>query len=1450
MKTIDRFLSELRSLDVKLWSEGDRLRYKAPPETLTPTLLQELRSRKIEILEYLHQANTAVSSNLPSILPAAKEGDLPLSFAQARLWFLNQLEPDSTAYNMPAAYRLTGVINITALEQSLNEIWQRHSILRTVFPSVDGQPRQVILKDINFTLSLIDLKEIPETQREASAQSFANQEAQQPFDLAQGPLFRAKLLRLTATEHVLLLTMHHIVYDGWSYSIFFREMAALYAAFCADKPDRLTKLPIQYVDFAVWQHQYLQGEVLESQLSYWKEQLGGSLPVLQLPTDYPPPPAQSYQGADRFLELSENLVAALKSLSQGSGVTLFMTLLAAFKVLLYRYSGQEDIIVGTPIAGRNQEETEQLIGLFLNCLATRTNLSGTPTFRQLLNRVREVTLGAYAHQDLPFEKLVEKLQPERSLSRHPLFDVMFNFFNTPQTTLELSGLNVRDFSKLSEPESKFTMTLYVQEQGSKLSLQLVYRKALFSPERITCFLDQFKYLLEQIIAAPDSSIQSYSLVTPKTRTLLPNPSIALPEPDYKPITTQIISWANITPEQVAVSQGSRTWSYQELVEAAQITAQILLIHQVERGQVVAVSGCRSFGLIASILGVLLSGAVLLTLDENLPQQRQQLMLTSAKAQYLLYVGVNPPKTEGIWESLQIISIHPDTGKPKLANSQLPTSEPLVSLSSEDSAYLFFTSGTTGVPKGVLGSHKGLSHFLSWQRQTFCVKPQDRVAQLTGLSFDVVLRDVFLPLTSGATLCLPAQEDDLTPSSILPWLERQQISLLHTVPALAQSWLINVPPGVSLRTLRWVFFAGEPLTDSLVRHWRSTFPESGEIANLYGPTETTLAKCYYHLPVDLLPGVQPIGFPLPETQALVLGENHQLCGIGEAGEIVLRTPFRTYGYINAPEEKLFQFVKNPFCNDKDDLLYYTGDRGRYGLDGSVEILGRQDRQIKIRGVRIEPGEIETLLNQHPNIQSSVIIAREDMPGDKRLVAYIVFNQQQAQSLTSSELRSFLKQRLPEYMLPSSFVFLDALPLTPNGKVDRHALPAPDQIQQMSATTFVAPRDELEIELTKIWEDVLGIKPISIKDNFFELGGHSLLAVRLFAQIEKTFGKNLPLATLFQESTIEKLASILRPEDENLTRQKSQSESYVPWSPLVPIQPKGSKPPLFCIHGLGGDVLFYWDLARHLGLEQPVYGLQCQGLDGRQLPHTRIEDMASHYLKEIQTLQPNGPYFLGGYSFGGTVAFEMAQQLHSQGEKVGLLILFDSSGPNSKKRLPFIKRIPLHWNKFLKLGPNYFWEKAGKWSNLIPDKFQKIVYKFYLDIGRPLTRDLRHLHIMEINAQAARTYTMQVYPGKLLLLRTDDGQRLEGIGFDFDPQLGWGKLVAEELEIQYVPGSHHSFLKEPYVQVLAEKLKDSLNQAQTHNWGLLNKKESIAFTAGSRGQGEKEFSGSCTDAPNHN
>lgn len=890
--------------------------------------------------------------------------------------------------------------------------------------------------------------------------------------------------------------------------------------------------------------------------------------------------------------------------------------------------------------------------------------------------------------------------------------------------------------------------------------------------------------------------------------VLPDPRIVLLEPEQEPITQIFTAWASKSPEHPAIIQDVHNWSYAQLATAAQEIAQILHSHKVEKGDTVAISGFRSFGLIASMLGVLMSGSVLVNIDPNLPEARQKLMLTTAKTKYLLYVGNNPSAIDLRESVLDIITIHPHTGKTTGSEHTWDGEYIPVTLFPDDSAYIFFTSGTTGTPKGVLGCHKGLSHFLNWQRQTFKITPQDRAAQLTGLSFDVILRDIFLPLTSGATLCLPSLEDDLTPGRILPWMEHQQISLLHTVPTLAQSWLMDVPQGVSLSSLRCVFFAGEPLTQGLIQQWRSAFPETKEIINLYGPTETTLAKFYYRVPSEnMLSGVQPVGSPLPETQGLVLTPDHQLCQIGEFGEIVIRTPFRSKGYINGSPENLSKFVKNPWRDDDTDLLYYTGDRGRYSPDGKLEILGRIDDQVKIRGIRIEPGEISSVLNQHPLIKTSIVIAREDQPGDKKLVAYFVTNSQKTS--LNSELRQFLKQKLADYMIPAAFVRLESLPMTANGKIDRRALPAPEIYWQDVEKSVINPRNQIEIQLTKIWEKILGISPISINDNFFELGGHSLLALRLFAEIDKTFGKTLSLATLFQKQTIEEMATLLA----------STVESSA-WKSLVMIQQgQPNKTPLFCIHAIWGNVLFYQKLARYLEPDQPFYALQAQGLDGKKPPLTSIPEMASVYIQEIQAIQPQGPYYLGGFSLGAVVALEIAQQLHKQGQKVEFLAFFDANPfllnqerivNNPSKSHPLLSAVRSHIKKLMNLGLkeqiNYIWERI--YWHLQVGKLS-IFYKSYLQY---IKRSLSDIYILEVaysNYQARNKYVPQDYPGKVTFLLASDHIKSQ----KNNSQTLRHQSVNDQWETYIISDTTHTtIMEEPQVKLLAEKLTSCLHKAQ--------------------------------------
>jgi amino acid adenylation domain-containing protein len=1072
---------------------------------------------------------------------ARRPKSFPLSFAQLRLWLLDQLDPESAAYNLHGAVRMRGLLDVAALEQSLNAIVQRHEVLRTTFALVDGQPMQLIAPAQPLALSRYDLQAVAAEAQRAEMQQLLNARAQQAFDLTRGPLLHTALVRLGPQDHILSLTLHHIVGDAWSVGVFVRELAECYTAFAQGRTPTLAPLPIQYVDFALWQRQLLESDgVLATQLGYWKERLAGA-PPLELPTDYPRPARPDFGGAQEFLTLPTALVAALKELSQREHVTLFMTLLAAFQLLLARWTGQQDVMIGSPIANRNQIEIEGLIGFFVNVLVLRSDLAGNPSFRALARRVRAVCMGAYAHQDLPFEKLVEELQPERAPGRNPLFEIVLDYINTPQPSFELPGLAIS--AEPTEVVSKYALTLYVNEYEGDITLRLLYQRALYSAERMACFLRQLAFLLEQIVAAPERLIDDYSLVTPADAPVLPDPRAALPEPFYPALPQQFAAWVAQTPQQPALRQGARMWTYAELAERVAELAQTLLAQGLLPGERVAVLGVRSFGLIAAMLAVFASRGVLLMSDPSLPIKRQRLMLEQAGARRLLYVASSPPLQDALLElpAHAVTMVDAQTGRPD-GHSPL-AGQPVIALpppAPNDPAYIFFTSGTSGIPKGVLGRHKGLAHFLTWQRTTFAVGPQDRCAQLTALSFDVVLRDICLPLTSGATLCLPDDLDDLGPDRLWPWLEREAITIMHSVPALAQAWLDQIPAGIALPALRLVFFAGEPLPETLVRRWRTAFPAPGQIVNLYGPTETTLAKCAYLLPDRLTPGIQPVGWPLPETQALVLNQGDQLCGLSELGQIVIRTPFRTHGYINADAEQQRAFVQNPFRDDAQDILYYTGDRGRYRLDGALEVLGRLDQQVKIRGVRIELDEVTAALRAHAAASACVVVARQNAQGQPFLVAYVVPTSDERrrtidETAPSSfvvrpsslivELRAFLAERLPDSMIPSAFVLLDALPLTPNGKLDRRALPPPESDAPASAATAVAPRTPLEEVLVGIWAELLEKEQFGIHDNFFDLGGHSLLATQLIARLRDAFQLKLRLRGFYEAPTVAGLAELM-------------------------------------------------------------------------------------------------------------------------------------------------------------------------------------------------------------------------------------------------------------------------------------------------------------------------------------
>ncbi|MBD1872290.1 amino acid adenylation domain-containing protein [Nodosilinea sp. FACHB-131] len=1923
------FISHLNHLDIKLFLEPDstvanhqtRLRCNAPEGTLTPTLRQELADRKAELITYL-QTNSddrkpQLENSLPSTLPPSHPSTpSPLSFAQQRLWFLYQLAPHNPFYNVPAAIRLTGTLNRSALERSLQEIVRRHAALRTRFTTVDGQPAQVVEPNANVELAVVNLQSVAISERDRIQQQLATAEAQRPFNLSTDSLLRVTLLDFDAAESVLLLTMHHIVADGWSLGILIKELGYFYAAFVEERSPALPPLPIQYADFARWQHNWLQGEVLEKQLSYWRQQLQ-DFPVLKLPSDRPRPAVQTYQGATYPIHISPTLSQALETFSQQSGASLFMTLLAAFQTLLYRYTGQEDITIGSPIANRHRSEVEGLIGFFVNSLVMRSDLSGNPTFRELLEQVRQVALEAYEHQDLPFEKLVEELDPDRDLSRNPLFQVAFALQNAPMQPLELPALTLEP-APLESASTRFDLEVHLWEPAHGLKSFwrsqdglggfISYSTDLFDRDRIARLVGHLQTLLEGIIANPDTRLSDLPLLTSEERQQIlhdwsecsddgktdSEAEVSHQEQtsvetclNKEPVCFHHIveAYAKQAPNAIALVTESQTLTYQELDHRADHLAEFLRQIGVQPNSLVGLCVDRSADMVVGILGILKAGGAYVPLDPTYPSDRLQFILDDTQVSILLtqsWLAESLPKTSAtiVWLD-QPLCPHSPTPSPLLREGEQEQEESLKleetlsvrpplfrhwerGLGGEgaaDLAYVIYTSGSTGTPKGVLLSHRGLCNVVRAQQQVFQPNCTSRVLQFSSLSFDASIFEIALALGSGGTLYIPPQSAQLPGMVLMQFLHENAITHALLTPAV-----LAVLPFEELPDLQVLITGGEACSSQVIDRWAV----NRRFFNAYGPTETTI----WATVAELHPGDNPltIGRPILNTQVYILDANLNPVPAGIPGELYIGGTGVAQGYLNRPELTVERFIGAesesifPVLNKQHSTLYKTGDRVLYNRDGSIQFLGRVDHQIKIRGFRVELGEIETTLQRHPAIQDAVVMPSvassliayfsldtqylqetsvrslqsqhlqqwqtlynqtyqstenpqhpepnteyfnitgwnssytgEPIPleqmqewvsdrvqqilalkpkrvleigcgtglllfqiaphcqqyvgtdfsavslasvqtqldilnfpqvellqrtaidfegidpgsfdvvilnsvvqyfpseaylmqvlekaietiaeggvlfvGDVRNLALLpafhswmkfvqaddgversqlwhqversqfeepelaidpaffyalqqkftqirqvdirltrghsqnemtqfrynvllrmgkfrdvefrtstqpnlaikgnkreqlnwkhqpVTAQEIHQQLLATEpeilmitnvsnsrlnaavatanwlqnkkapktvgrmreilqdsenlaidpqdwwnlettlpytveitwsastetgdydvvlirhgidaadavlqrserspqpftnhplqanvarqlipeLRQYVGQTLPDYMVPAAFVPLATLPLNSSGKVDRRALPPLDHTPNSDSHSAIAPQTSTETALIEIWQELLQLKHVNRHDNFFELGGHSLLATQMTSRIRDTFNLELPLKNVFAAPTIAQLAPILdalrdttsntpplvrldrtayRRKQSTLLSQPSQvisvpSQEEVPEhntlppnSPLVPLTLGGSEPPFFCVHPMFGVVFPYLELAHHLNSDRSFYGLQPLGLDGKSRPLNQMEAIAAYYIQAIQTLQPHGPYYLGGWSFGGLVAFEMAQQLTQAGEKVELLAILDTTAPCTKpsfcQSLKFLVKTAL-WSTvpFLldisalatqRLQSQNPWFSRWQWSaitRLIPEESRlRLLDESAINAMLP---------IVYANSQATQDYVPQPYSQAIALFKAaeqSDANRQ-------DETLGWSELV-EHIQLHEVPGNHLSLLKQPHVQVLAQQLRHYL------------------------------------------
>ena len=1060
----------------------------------------------------------------------SRKGTLPLSFAQQQLWLIDQLGPGNVAYNIPFALRLTGLLDVEILRKSLNEIVRCHEALRTTFAVIDGQPVQVVATALTLSLPLIDLRQLPEAGREAEAQYLMQKQARQPFGLAQGPLVRATCMQLGKQEHLLLLTAHHIVFDDWSVDVFIREIMTLYQAFAAGRPSPLPELPIQYADYAVWQREWLQGETLEKQLVYWKQQINDAPAILELPTDRPRPPIQSFQGACQRFVLPQPLTSALKALSQQEGCTLFMTLLAAFNVLLHRYTGQEDILVGSPIANRTKSELEGLIGCFVNTLVIRTSLAGNPSFRELLSRVREATWGAYAHQDMPFELLVEELQPERDMSRNPLFQVVLVLQNAPMPPMKIAELTFRPF-ETDIRTAKFDLTLLVTETDQELVGDVEYNTDLFEAATITRLVGHFQTLLTGFIANPAGRLSDLPLLTEAERhqLLAEWNAVQIHYPQGPCLHQLFEAQVMQTPEAIALVFEDIQLTYCELNERANQLARYLVRRGVGPEVPVGLLVERSVEMLVGILGILKAGGAYVPLDPVYPPERMIYMLEDAQAPIVLTQTSLADRLSGC---PAVIVCLDREGERIAAEERLDLAG---GVAPENAVYVIYTSGSTGKPKGMVLTHANVARLMRATEEWYHFDGRDVWTMFHSYAFDFSVWEMWGALMYGGRLVVVPYWVSRSPQQFYTRLAEEQVTVLNQTPSAFRQLILAEEQAAeqSLSALRLVIFGGEALDLQSLRPWYERHgDERPRLVNMYGITETTVHVTYRPLGWADLENVSGsvIGGPIPDLQVYVLDAQMQLAPVGVMGELYVGGAGLGRGYLKQADLTAERFVPNPFTPPLAEgdtrggtRLYKTGDLARYLPGGDLEYGGRIDQQVKIRGFRIELGEIEAVLRQHPAVREAVVQTRCDghEPSEVQLVAYVVPDRKRESM--ADELRRFLRAKLPEYMVPSVCMMMaEGLPLTPNGKLDRQALPAPEQEESSFGTGYVPAATPIEQALAEIWTEVLGVKHIGVHDNFFALGGHSLLAAQVTVRLYQLFGCEFAVRVMFEAPTVAELA----------------------------------------------------------------------------------------------------------------------------------------------------------------------------------------------------------------------------------------------------------------------------------------------------------------------------------------
>ncbi|SDI21682.1 amino acid adenylation domain-containing protein [Pseudomonas sp. BS3767] len=1337
--------------------------------------------------------NARLSAQTPLTL-VDRDLPLPLSWAQQRLWFLDQLDRAAgAAYHIPAGLRLRGRLDRDALQATLDRIVARHETLRTHFALHEGQAIQVIAPATQgFALASHDLRPLDSAAQHEAVERLAREEALAPFDLSSGPLIRGRLVQLSETEHILLVTQHHIVYDGWSTGVLLHEIGMLYRAFSQGLADPLPALAFQYVDYAAWQRQWLQGETLHTQVEFWRQHLSGAPALLELPTDHRRPPLRSYAGGRVSLALSPALTAGLRQLGQRHGATLFMTLLAGWSSLLSRFSGQDDVVIGTPVANRPRSELESLIGFFVNTLALRIRPQGRLSVAALLEQVKTVMLAAHAHQDLPFEQVVEALQPPRSLGHSPIFQVMLALNNTPGGgELSLPELSLEPL-QAPHTTAQFDLSLALVEADGGLVGSLEYASDLFERATIERMAGHLQVLLEAMVADDQQAVAELPLLSCEQRrqVLESFNDTAAAYPAGKLLHQLFEEQVAQQPDALAVVDETGSLTYGELNARANRLAHYLIGLGIQPDDRVAICAQRSLEMVVGLLGILKAGSAYVPLDPGYPSERLRYMLEDSAPVAVLVQA----ETRTLLGELAVPTLDLQAGDWEVEAEHNPV---VPAITPQHLAYVIYTSGSTGKPKGVANQHDGVVNRLWWAKSEYRIGAEDRVLQKTPFGFDVSVWEIFLPLLAGAQLVMARPGGHQDPHYLMEVIERRSISMLHFVPSMLQAFVNQTPAG-RCSTLKRVLCSGEALPHALLLQGQAHFPKS-ELHNLYGPTEAAIDVTAWHYVAEQDIGIVPIGRPIANTQIYLLDAHGQPVPIGVSGEIHIGGIGVARGYLNRPELTAERFLEDPFSTEPAARMYRSGDLGRWLADGNIEYLGRNDDQVKLRGYRIELGEIESQLAGCPGVREAVVLAREHRPGDKRLVAYLTA--QEGVVLSATQLREQLSQGLAEYMIPSAFVTLTRFPLTPNGKLDRRALPAPED-DAYASRGYEAPVGEIEHALAEIWQALLGLERVGRHDHFFELGGHSLLAVQLVSCLRQRFQVEVALGDLFMHPTICELAASCH---------SGLSKALHP--NLTTIRKEGAQHPLFLIHEGSGDIGYAQQLAKQIPSDIPVYGFSASGLQSGEEHLTTIEAMASRYIEGIRHIQPQGPYRVAGWSAGGTIAYEIAHQLIGAGATVEFLGLIDTTSdyrhlfdaqeggyahlderPDFDEIEALLRLLPPD----VRQGPVRHLAAARDFEallaytqvqGLLPEGIESDLAKRYLALIRSI-------------GLALYRYMPPALPVRVTLFSAMGENRS-------DISIGWEALMPkEQLQVISIMGTHHSIVKEPDIRELGRAILEAV------------------------------------------